>query len=354
VTLADLVAALLSLSLITYAVLAGADFGGGVWDAFSYGRDGEAQRRAIAEAMGPVWEANNVWLIFVIVGTFTCFPSVFAAASVGLYLPLTGALIGIVLRGAAFAFRGHQTGSVGPVTPWGAVFGAASIVTPAFFGASAAAVVSGKIRVVEGTVTSGSLAGWTTPLAVLLALFAVTLCAYLAATFLMMETRDRPVLHAAFRQRAVAAGIVNGALGLAGLALARVEAPVLWAGMTGRAWPIVGLALLNGLVALWAVWRDRPALARVLVAVQVGLVILGWSAAQWPHLIVPDLTIGNAAAPDSTLVAFLVASAVGAAVLLPSLYFLLRVFKGKVLAPAAAEAAQEIRQTPENAPEGTR
>jgi len=342
-TLAGLVAALIWLSLLTYAVLAGADFGGGVWDAFSGGKRGEGQRRVIAEAMGPVWEANHVWLIFVIVGTFTCFPPVFAAAGVALYLPLTGALIGIVLRGAAFAFRGHQTGAVGPVTPWGAVFGASSIVTPAFFGVSAAAVASGAIRVQQGAVITGPVAGWTSPLAVLFALFAVALCAYVAATFLMMEAREHPELRFAFRRRALAAGVVCGALGLAGLPAVRLQASVVWAGITGRAWPVIGITVVNGLVALWAVARDRPAVARILVAVQVGLVILGWSVAQWPYLIVPDLTIWNSAAPDSSLVAFLVAAAVGAVLLLPSLYFLFRVFKGKVLAPAAAEAVQEIK-----------
>ncbi len=340
-TLASIVAVVLWLSLVTYAVLAGADFGGGVWDAFSRGRLGEAQRQAIAEAMGPVWEANHVWLIFVIVGTFTCFPLVFAAAGVALYLPLTGVLIGIVLRGAAFAFRGHQTESVGRPTPWGAVFGAASIVTPAFFGASAAAVASGAIRIRQGEVISGPVAGWTSPFAVLLALFAVALCAYLAATFLMMETREIPELRAAFRRRALAAGVISGGLALAGLAVARLVLPVLWGGLTSRALPLLALALGNGLVALWAVARDRPAVARLLVAAQIALVILCWSAAQWPYLIVPDLTLGNTAAPDSTLVAFLVAAVIGAALLLPSLYFLFRVFKGRILAPAA----EELRET---------
>ncbi len=336
-TLASIVAALLGLSLVTYAVLAGADFGGGVWDAFSRGRLGDAQRRVIAEAMGPVWEANHVWLIFVIVGTFTCFPLVFAAAGVALYLPLTGALIGIVLRGAAFAFRGHQTESVGRFTPWGAVFGAASIVTPGFFGASAAAVASGAVRIRQGEVISGPFAGWTSPFAALLAFFAIALCAYLAATFLLMETRENPELRAAFRRRALASGVACGALGLAGLAMARLEAPFLWAGMTSRALPVVALAMANGLLALWAVAWDRPAVARILVAVQVALVILGWSAAQLPYLIVPDLTVGDTAAPDTTLAAFLVATVVGGILLLPSLYFLFRVFKGRVLASAVDE-----------------
>jgi cytochrome d ubiquinol oxidase subunit II len=336
-TLASLVAAFLWLGLVAYAVLAGADFGGGVWDAFSRGRLGQAQREAITEAMGPVWEANHVWLIFVIVGTFTCFPLVFASAGVALYLPLTGALIGIVLRGAAFAFRGHQTESFARTTPWGAIFGAASIVTPAFFGASAAALASGAIRIRQEEVVSGPFAGWTSPFAILLAVFAVSLCAYLAATFLMMETREIPELRAAFRRRALIAGVVAGGLALMGLAVARLAVPTLWEGLSQRATPVLALALGNGLLALWAVLRDRPAVARILVAVQIALVMLCWSAAQWPFLIVPDLTLENTAAPDSTLAAFLVASLVGTALLLPSLYFLFRVFKGRILAPAADE-----------------
>ena len=185
---ADAAAALLWLSLTAYAVLAGADFGGGVWDIFASGPRKQAQRRAVARAMGPVWEANHVWLIFMITGLFTTFPVAFS--------PVTIALMGIVLRGAAFAFRAHGREAVGPTSPWGIVFGGSSIVTPFFLGTAAAAVATGAIRITDGKVVSGFGDGWTTAFAVVIGLLAVALCAYLAAAYLMVETEDDPALQA--------------------------------------------------------------------------------------------------------------------------------------------------------------
>jgi cytochrome bd ubiquinol oxidase subunit II len=324
----EAVAAILWLSLTTYVVLAGADFGGGVWDALAWGPRARRQRQAIAAAMGPVWEANHVWLIFMIVGLFTAFPPAFAALAVALYLPFTAAMTGIVLRGAAFAFRAHGRDGVGRPEPWGAVFGAASVLTPAFLGAAAAAVASGAIRVSGGRVTSGSFAGWTTPLALDLALLAVALCAYLAATYLVVETEDEPDLQADFRRRAVGAGLVSGALALLALVLAWFTARPLVDELLGRGLPLVLLALLNGPLALVAVLRGHPRVARVAVAAQAVLVLWGWAVGQWPVLVPPDLTIENAAAPAATLSLMLIVVGAGMALLLPSLYLLFRVFKG--------------------------
>src|ERR1041384_4795250 len=100
-------AAVALLGLMAYAVLAGADFGGGVWDLFATGPRKREQREAIAHAMGPVWEANHVWLIFVIVLLFSCFPAAYVALMNRLFWPLHLALLGIMLRGASFVFRGH-------------------------------------------------------------------------------------------------------------------------------------------------------------------------------------------------------------------------------------------------------
>src|SRR5256885_12803936 len=166
----ELVAGILWLALTVYAVLAGADFGGGVWDLLASGPRARDQRRAVAEAMGPVWEANNVWLIFMIVGLFTAFPSAFARLSLDLYVPFTIALIGIVLRGAAFAFRAHGREAAGEASAWGLAFGAASIVAPFSLAISRAAVASGAAD------------RWAPPFAVLIGRFAVAIGAHLAAT----------------------------------------------------------------------------------------------------------------------------------------------------------------------------
>jgi len=331
-TEAGVVAGILWLALAAYAVLAGADFGGGVWDLLATGPRAAGQRRAVAEAMGPVWEANHVWLIFMITGLFTAFPTAFGRLAVALYLPFTIALTGIVLRGAAFAFRGHGRQAVGPASPWGAIFGGASVITPFFLGCAAAAA------------SSGNLATWATPYGFLVGAFAVAICAYLAATYLMVETEGSP-LQTDFRRRAIGAALASGVLGLSALVLAPALAPSLSHALTGRGLPLVILAVVNGPLALWAVWRSRPRTARVAVVAQVLFVLWAWAVGQWPYLLPPNLTIDAAAAPGGTLNALLVVIVIGMALLLPSLYLLFRVFKGgQDSSPPGGEVAAKLAE----------
>jgi cytochrome d ubiquinol oxidase subunit II len=326
---AGLIAGILWLALTAYAVLAGADFGGGVWDLFSSGPRAANQRRAIAQAMGPVWEANHVWLIFMITGLFTAFPTTFGVLGLALFLPFTIAMIGIVFRGAAFAFRAHGREAVGPLSPWGVIFGVASVITPFFLGTAVAAVASGSIHAPNGQLASGFLDGWTTPLAMVIGLFALSMCAYLAATYLMVENEDHPALLADFRRRAIASGLASGALALLALAVSSFEAPRLLQALLGRGLPLLVLALLNGPLALWAVWRSRPRIARVAVVAQVVLVLWAWAVGQWPYLVPPNLTIAGTAAPSDTLTGMLVVITAGGLLLLPSLWLLFRVFKAR-------------------------
>jgi len=326
---AEVIAGILWLALTAYAVLAGADFGGGVWDLFATGPRAAEQRSAVAEAMGPVWEANHVWLIFMITGLLTAFPVTFGVLALALYIPFTIALVGIVLRGASFAFRAHGADAVGPASPWGVIFGVASVVTPFFLGTAAAAVASGAIRAPGGHLASGFFDGWTTPLAVVIGLFALSICAYLAATYLMVENEDRPALLTDFRRRAMAAALVSGFLALLAVAISFADGSRLLQSLTGRGLPLFVLALLNGPLALWAVWRSRPRIARVAVIGQVVLVLWAWAVGQWPYLIPPDLTISATAAPAATLTGMLVVTTVGGLLLLPSLWLLFRVFKAR-------------------------
>jgi cytochrome d ubiquinol oxidase subunit II len=328
-TSSELIAGILWLSLTAYAVLAGADFGGGVWDLFANGPRAREQRLAVAEAMGPVWEANHVWLIFMITGLFTAFPVTFGVLALALYVPLTIALAGIVLRGASFAFRAHGADAVGPMSTWGVVFGVASIVTPFFLGTAAAAVASGSIHAPGGRLASGFLDGWTTPLAIVIGLLSLSMCAYLAATYLMVENEDRPALLGDFRRRAVAAAFVSGVLALLALAISFFDDRLLLKSLAGRGLPLFALALLNGPLALWAVWRSRPRLARVAVIGQVVLVLWAWALGQGPYLVPPDLTIKGTAAPEGTLTAMLIVITVGGLLLIPSLWLLFRVFKAR-------------------------
>jgi cytochrome d ubiquinol oxidase subunit II len=249
--------------------------------------------------------------------------------ALALYIPFTIAMAGIVLRGASFAFRAHGAEAVGPTSPWGVIFGVASIVTPFFLGTAAAAVASGSIHAPGGQLTSGFLDGWTTLLAVVIGLFALAICAYLAATYLMVENEDRPALLADFRRRAIAAALVSGFLALLAVAVSFFDGSRLIQTLTGRGLPLFVLALLNGPLALWAVWRSRPRIARVAVIGQVVLVLWAWAIGQWPFLVPPDLTIPATAAPPATLTGMLVVITVGSLILLPSLWLLFRVFKAR-------------------------
>jgi cytochrome bd ubiquinol oxidase subunit II len=317
--------------LTLYVLLGGADFGGGVWDLFASGERAQRQRDLISAAIGPVWEANHVWLIFVLTGLLSAFPVVFADLSIALYLPFSLALIGIVLRGSAFAFRSHGEPDSAWQRSWTRVFGIASLVTPFVLGAAAASIASGRIRIVNGEVRAGLVSSWTSVLSLFGGLFAVTICAYLAATYLTVEAvqRREDELEGDFRGRALVAGVVAGALAAAGLVLVRAEAPVLWEGMRDAGLLFAAVSAIAGLGSLFFVWSRRYRFARAGAVVAVASVLFGWGVAQWPYLIVPDVTVTDAAAPDATLRVVIIGFALGGAVLAPSLYLLFRIFKSE-------------------------
>jgi cytochrome d ubiquinol oxidase subunit II len=326
--LASLLAVVMFTALVAYAVLAGADFGAGVWDLLSRGPRRVAQRRAIAEGIGPVWEANHVWLIFLIVLLFTCFPPAYAAASIALFWPLHLVLIGIVLRGSAFVFRAYGAPTAEARAAWGRIFGAASAITPMLLGMCLGAVSTGGIRVHAGTVTRSSLYAWLGLFPVATGLLALLLCAYLAAVYLAWETEGD--VQDDFRYRALVTWLVAGVVSIATLVLARAEAPWLWQRLTSfpaNALIVAGVLLAPG--SLLFLWRRRFGVARVLGAAQVVVLLSGWATAHWPYLIYPDLTVPGAAAPHSTLSLTAATVPFGLAALIPSLLFLFSVFKGR-------------------------
>jgi cytochrome d ubiquinol oxidase subunit II len=328
VSVVSFMAVVMFCTLVAYAVLAGADFGAGVWDLLSRGPRRAAQRRAIAEAIGPVWEANHVWLIFLIVLLFTCFPSAYAAASTALFWPLHLVLIGIVFRGAAFVFRAYGPATAGAQAVWSRIFGAASAVTPMLLGMCLGAVSTGGIRVYEGSVASESLFAWLDVFPAMTGLLALLLCAYLAAVYLAWESEGD--LQEDFRRCAVLTWVAAGVVSIATLLLAREETSRLWARLTTA--PANALVLAGVLLApasLLCLLRRRFGVARVLGAAQVVVLLAGWGAAQWPYLIFPDLTIATTAAPASTLSLIAATLPFGLAALVPSLWFLFAVFKGR-------------------------
>jgi cytochrome d ubiquinol oxidase subunit II len=332
-TLATLSALIVWVALIAYAVSGGADFGGGIWDLLARGPTARRERVAIAQAMGPVWESNNIWLIFVLVVTWTAFPIVYAGVSTALFIPITLAVIGIVLRGAAFSFRSNYGLEVGAGLAWGRVFNTASAVTPFLFGTMAGALVSGGIRFTgqPPEAQANPWTTWTTPFALSCGLFALGLCSVLSATYLAVDATNNgdQALVESFRRRAMIAGAVTAVVGAIAAALASVQAPVLWHGLIGRALPLSLAAVILGLATAAALLRNWLRVARVLVIVMAVCILAAWGVGQWPYLIVPDVTIDNAASPASVLGPMLIVVLIGLVLLLPALWYLLRIFKAR-------------------------
>src|SRR5258707_577242 len=315
-------------ALIIYALLGGADYGGGVWDLFAFGKRAPAQRALIANAIGPVWEANHVWLILGIVVLFTAFPPAFAAISTALHIPLTLLLIGIVLRGTTFTFRAHDAQHDDVQRRWSLLFSIASIITPVLLGIVLGAIASGTIRVENGVVVSGFLKSWLAPFPFAVGFFALSLFAFLAAVYLTVEAPANE-LQEDFRLRALIGGVAVGILALTVFILAGTGAPTVRAGIS-RSWWAVALHLGTAVVALGAfytLWTRKYRVARLCAAAQVTLILLGWALAQFPYLVEPDMTIYSAPAPRATLQSLLIALAAGVLVLFPSYYLLSRVFK---------------------------
>jgi cytochrome d ubiquinol oxidase subunit II len=325
--LVDAVAGVALLALVLYAVTGGADFGAGLWDRLASGPRKAAQRQLIEHALAPIWETNHVWLIFVVVVLFSAFPVGFAAIGVGLYAPLSLALVGIVLRGAAFVFRQYGQGSEADARRWGRVFGAASVLAPFFLGTSLAAVSAGELRVGAAGV-SAPLSAWLGLYPLAVGLFVVALFGYLAAIYLTVEARDVD-LRNDFRRRALGAGVLCGLLSLLVRASASWQGARLSAALFGSSWSLAAQLAVAALAlaTLGALVGRRYRLARALAVAQVAAVVVGWGVAQHPYLIAPDLTLHAAASPAATLKVVLGAIALGAVLLVPALYWLLHVFK---------------------------
>jgi len=322
--------AVILVALVLYALSGGADYGGGMWDLLASGPRARAQREAIEHAIGPIWEANHVWLILVVVVLFTAFPPAFAVIMTALHIPITAALVGIVLRGSAFAFRKYDTRDDAVHRRWSTLFGAASFFTPFALGVSLGALASGEIRVVDGQLASGFFAGWTRPFALACGLFAQGLFAFLAATYLTVDTEADPDLQDDFRRRALASGLLLAPAAALTFALARDGAPRIFERLTSWWAPLLlGVTSVFAVAALLALWSRRFPWARAMAIGQVTGILIGWGVAQQPYLVVADLTLTNSATAPSTLRWLACALAAGAVVLFPSFAYLLRVFKGR-------------------------
>jgi cytochrome d ubiquinol oxidase subunit II len=337
---ADVVAVELLLGVTAYAVLAGADFGAGFWDLVAGGAARGARPRALIDrAITPVWEANHVWLIFILVVLWTGFPEAFAAIFSTLFVPLTLAALGIVLRGAGFALR-HVAGRLEIKRALGAAFAISSVMTPFFMGAVVGAIVSGRV---PANGNGDRLTSWCNATSIVIGLLFVATCAYLAATFLVADARRAgdAELEAYFRRRALAAAVVAGVLAVVGIVDLRDDARYVYDGLTSSGLPLVIVSLLCGIVALGVLARGNAIRARPFAVAAVAAVVWGWGVAQHPYLLPTSLKIDAAAAPHATLVALVVVLGFAVAVIGPALGLLYTLHQRSALdehAPSAGKA----------------
>ncbi len=345
-------AAVALLGLMLYALFGGADFGGGVWDLLAKGPRKQAQRDAIARAMGPVWEANHVWLIFVVVVLFTCFPNGYAPLGIVLFMPFHFAIVGIMLRGAAFVFRSHgahrhefegateatpalkaarKAGTaVAPQPPgagWGILFGVTSVISPIFLGVAFGVVTQGNIQIDDfGNVRDLGTSTWLSLYPVSCGILALSACSYLAAVYLTVETDGE--LREDFRERAIFAGTSTAGLSLLVLVVAWYQANgFFWELLSVRSIPVMAGGLFCFAASAWAVFGRHYHLSRIFAAGEIVLLLLGWGVAQQPYLIYPSMTLMQASAPTPTIAFMLLTIPLGGLFLIPSLWLLFKVFK---------------------------
>ena len=333
--LPEVVALIMVLALNAYALTGGADFGGGVWDLLARGPGREAQRALIAEQIAPIWEANHVWLILVVVMLFTAFPAAFAALGTVLHIPLTLMLFGIVARGSSFVFRSYGAHDDASQRRWGRVFAVASLVTPLLLGTIVGAIVSGSAGAAASRVPSAPGAAapsyaslyvtpWLAPFPLAVGVLALVMFAFLAAVYLGVR---EPALRDTFRQRALWSAGAMFAAAFGALAVAGMTTPHVMRGlMRGGALALQFAIAMSALTAIWALYERRWRLARVAAAAQVSLILWGWAMVQAPYVLPPTMTVRSAAAPRVTLELLVGALAAGAVILLPALVYLFRTF----------------------------
>ncbi len=336
--MSDVVAVILIAAITMYAIFGGADFGAGFWDLIAGGaKRGEGPRAVIDHSIGPVWEANHVWLIFTFVVLWTGFPEAYASITLTLFVPLTLAALGIVLRGASFAFR-KAVFRTRDQRNFGAAFAVSSVLVPYFMGSVAGAVASG--RVPAGGEPGEPVTSWINPTSILGGVLAVATSAFLSATYLVWDARrlGKPDLVEYFRRRAVAAGVVSGVIAFVGIFVLHADATYVYHGLTSRALPCVIVSAVCGVGSLVLLLRGGARGARLLAIGAVASIVVGWGVAQWPYILPTTLTVSDAAAPESTLVAIVVVTGIAAVTIVPALGLLYRLDQKSLLPGEGAEA----------------
>ncbi len=339
--LPEIVVSIVWAGVLAYAVFGGADFGSGAWDLLAGGsRRGAAVRKRIDRSIGPVWEANHVWLVFVLVFLWTGFPRVFAALVTATFVPLIGVAVGIVFRGGAFVFRKSST-SFEQARFFGALFAVSSLVTPFFMGAAVGAVASGRVPL-DGAVDPWSV--WLTPTSLLGGILAVGTCMWQAAVFLAADSqRDGdPRLADYFARRSQITAVVLGAVALVGVYVLETDAPTLADGLERLGAPLVVGSGLFGLATMGLLRQGRHQLARIPAVGAVVTIVIGWGVGQYPWMLVDEIEIGDAAAGDATLWALIVAFGFAGLLVVPALVWLLRLTEMGALSSSEARADSSL------------
>jgi cytochrome d ubiquinol oxidase subunit II len=335
-----LLATVMVSSLVLYVLLAGADYGAGFWDLLSSGPLKDEQKNLIANAIRPIWEANHVWLILILVLLFAGFPLAFGVIMIALCVPISLMVLGIVLRGSSFVFRAYSAANSGTQRTYAYVFSASSSFTPIFAGIVLASLSDDRVVVAQDESLNGYLFNWLNPFSISTGLFALALFAYLAATYLAVEAPSAKLRHS-FRQRALAAGSASGVLVVVTLVLTERYAHGFRTGLLHNnlarcAEAGAAISLILGLIALF---QDRVRLARWMVAVFAGLIVICWAAAQYPYLARPNMTVFNSALSENVVKDILFALIAGVILLFPSLALLLYVFKDQRRRPSNPSSA---------------
>ena len=328
---ADVAAAILWIGATLYAVFGGADFGAGFWTLVAgNGERSERARRLIDSAIGPVWEANHVWLIFILVVLWTAFSVAFEAVMSTLFIPLCLAALGIVLRGSGFAF--HEVVKRPRERSFAEhLFAASSVITPFFMGTVVGAIASGRVPV--GNAAGDPWSSWLNPVSILVGVLFVATGAYLAAVFLITDARHAgdEDLERYFAARALVAALVAGAIAVVGIFVLHEDARYVYDGLTSDALPLVIVSALCGLGALVLIRRGARRGARPLAVGAVVAVIWGWGVAQFPYLLPESLTISQGAGTGPTLTMVIIVFVIAAVLVLPAIGLLYTLTQRSVL-----------------------
>lgn len=327
--LIDVVIFFLGLSIVFYVLFGGADFGAGVLEIISGHRD----RETIADAIGPVWEANHVWLILVVVILFMGFPKIYSTMSLYLHIPLLLMLVGIVLRGTAFTYMHYDAIKDRTNHVYNFIFKTSSVVTPLFLGMIVGAMVLGKINPDAESFYAGFIAPWFNLFSFSVGLFCLSIFTFLAGVYLIGEARNSEQRSAFI----TAAKRINSATVIIG---ALVFASAHWNGLPLLAlfyesWVAIAAVVLATIILpfLWrSLHHSHVVRSRVLAGLQVNLILFAWFWVQYPVAInighgSESLTFYKAAAPPATMLQLVWALIIGSCIILPFLYFLMQTFK---------------------------